>query len=242
MRLCPPIAKASCVSQILTADAVMHDMGERRAVETGVRTWAKCNLKHSERDAHRTMKKQGTKLAIPVGEMSCDGCNIPWISPETWLKFVVDKGLWPLLAGCDRFDSEGARQNWSAFWTNYEKVCPNFELFQMSDVDLSRTAAWFIHGDEGRTLKRGGMLITSLQSALGSVCRSMVTVTLHSFKWILQDTHLQPDMLWVQSPRLRTMHRVRYSILPWIIWPNLAESCWTLDTHWALGRPSKSSF
>lgn len=167
MRLCPPIAKASCVSQILTADAVMHDMGERRAAETGVRTWAKCNLKHSERDAHRTMKKQGTKLAIPVGEMSCDGCNIPWISPETWLKFVVDKGLWPLLAGCDRFDSEGARQNWSAFWTNYEKVCPNFELFQMSDVDLSRTAAWFIHGDEGRTLKRGGMLITSLQSALG---------------------------------------------------------------------------
>ena len=37
----------------------------------------------------------------------------------------------------------------------------------MEGIDLSRTAAYFIHDDEGRTLKKGGMLVTSLQSALG---------------------------------------------------------------------------
>jgi len=37
----------------------------------------------------------------------------------------------------------------------------------MEGVDFSRTAACLIHGDEGRTLKKGGMLVTSLQSAIG---------------------------------------------------------------------------
>ena len=61
----------------------------------------------------------------------------------------------------------GARRNWSDFWTEYKKVNPGFELFSMPNVDLSRTAAWLVHGDEGRTLKKNGIMITSLQSALG---------------------------------------------------------------------------
>ncbi|CAK9027521.1 unnamed protein product [Durusdinium trenchii] len=158
---------ASCVSQILTAEAVAHDMGECRAADVGVRQWAKCHVKNSERDVHRTMKKQKTKLEIPVGTIDCDGCEIPWISPESWLQFVVDRGLWPVLAGCALSDYEGARCNWSEFWQTYEKVNPSFDLFHMQGIDLSRTAACLIHGDEGRTLKRGGMLVTSLQSALG---------------------------------------------------------------------------
>ena len=37
----------------------------------------------------------------------------------------------------------------------------------MDGIDYSKTAAMLIHGDEGRTLKKNGMLVTSLQSALG---------------------------------------------------------------------------
>jgi hypothetical protein len=57
------------------------------------------------------------------------------------------------------------------FWRQYRKIHPTFQLFDMADnnpeIDLSRTAAFLIHGDEGRTLKRNGLLVTSLQSALG---------------------------------------------------------------------------
>ena len=113
------------------------------------------------------MKKQGTKLDVPITSISCDGVNLPWIAPQTWLRFVIKKGLWPVMAGCDRFDHDGARRNWSDFWTEYKKVNPGFELFSMPNVDLSRTAAWLVHGDEGRTLKKNGIMITSLQSALG---------------------------------------------------------------------------
>ena len=147
-------AEASSVSQILTAQAVAADMGEGRSASCGVDKWASCNLRHSERDAQQTMKKQGTKLDVPITSISCNDVKLPWISPQTWLRFVIKKGLWPVMAGCDRFDDDGARRNWSQFWSEYRKVNPGFELFSMPDVDLSRTAAWLVHGDEGRTLKK----------------------------------------------------------------------------------------
>eukprot|EP00435_Cladocopium_sp_Y103_P067186 s55_g29.t1 len=71
------------------------------------------------------------------------------------------------MAGCDRHDHDGACRNWSNFWNEYRKINPGFELFEMPDVDLSRTAAWLVHGDEGRTLKKNAIMITSLQSAIG---------------------------------------------------------------------------
>ena len=166
-----PAAKASCVSQILTAKAVAEDLGSERAARSCVKSWAKCGLTNSERDFQQTIKRQKSKLDIPVSMATCDGVQIPWISPESWLQFIVDKGLWPVMSGRDRFDHAGARCNWMEFWRQYRKIHPTFQLFDMADnnpeIDLSRTAAFLIHGDEGRTLKRNGLLVTSLQSALG---------------------------------------------------------------------------
>lgn len=102
-----------------------------------------------------------------MGVMSCDGTDAPWISPTTWLSFLVENRLWPWLAGCAVHDYVGAGRNWQTFWDNYRQLYPSFELFALDGVDYSRCAAFFIHGDEGRTLKRGGILVTSLQSALG---------------------------------------------------------------------------
>lgn len=170
VRPCPRFAEASCVSQIKTAAAVAHDMGEERAISTGVQLWAKCGLQNSERDVHRVLKKQKIKLDIPVETMSCDGVDLPWISPESWLKFIVKNGLWPVLAGCNLHDYGGACCNWSEFWRLFELTNPNFELFNIlgdSDIDLSRTAAFCLHGDEGRTLKHSALMVCSLQSALG---------------------------------------------------------------------------
>ena len=160
-------SEASCVSQIQTAAAVETDMGKSKAISKGVSEWARCGVTHSERDVHRTIKKQKTKLDIPIRTILCNGAKIPWISPASWLRFLVDKGLWPVLAGCGLHDYDGACQNWLEFWQLYRKVHPTFGLFDRDDVDLSRTAAIVLHGDEGRTLKKGAMLVTSLQSALG---------------------------------------------------------------------------
>ena len=57
-------AKASCSSQILTARAFEEDMGEEKAVKTGVNLWSKCITNNSERDVHKVIQKQGTTLNI----------------------------------------------------------------------------------------------------------------------------------------------------------------------------------
>ena len=160
------LAEASCVNQILTARAVAHDMGGVRASETGADSWAKCHTHHSERDVHRTVKRQKTTLDIPIQYISCSGSSVPWIPPALWLSWIVTKGLWATLSGCKRQDYDGSCRNWSEFWRLYKQLEPDHEVFD-SGYDLSRTAAFCIHGDEGRTLKKNGIMITSLQSALG---------------------------------------------------------------------------
>ena len=142
-------------------------MGKQRAVETGVNQWASCHLNNSERDVHRTVKKQKTSLEIPIKSISCSGVDVPWIPPHLWLSWLVRKGLWPTLSGCHVHDYNGSCRNWSKFWELYQKVDPGHDIFERDGLDLSRTAAFCIHGDEGRTLKRGGIMVTSLQSALG---------------------------------------------------------------------------
>ena len=103
-------------------------MGGELAATTGVRSWAACNVKNSERDAHRTIEKQKSKLELKISTIRCSSLQMPWISPEAWFSFLVRKGLWPVLAGCDRFDYSGASRNWTEFWGTYQELFPGFEL------------------------------------------------------------------------------------------------------------------
>ena len=142
-------------------------MGQEKAIQTGVALWSKCLTNNSERDVQKVIQKQGTSLDINQSEITIRGIEIPWITPRCWLEWLVRKGFWPRLAGVGRDDYRGAQQVWLEFWTRYRTIYPHFQLFSMENIDLSRTAAFLIHGDEGRTLKRHGIMITSIQSALG---------------------------------------------------------------------------
>ena len=158
-------AEASCKSQILTAQAMSQDIGEIAAAEVGLDRWARCQLNNSERDVQRVVEQQGSKLPVKVDIKQVGDLEIPWISPRTWLQFLVDKGLWPRLAGAS--NNQVAREMWSTYWANFQKIMPDFELFQLEGVDYSRTCAMLLHGDEGRSLKHQGIMVTALQSALG---------------------------------------------------------------------------
>ena len=163
----PQCSEASCVSQIRTAKAVAEDFGQEAAAQKGILHWAKADVTHSEREAHRIIRKQKTTLDVPIRSVKCDGIDVPWIDPQSWLRWWVKNGHWPHLAGCDRGDYTGAERNLTEFWECYKKIDPGFELFHLDGVDFSKTLPMMIHGDEGRTLKKNGMMITSLQSCLG---------------------------------------------------------------------------
>lgn len=159
--------KASCRSQVETARAVREDVGESVAVSKGITDWSSCGLQNSERDVQRVIGRQGTKLNIPVKTLEIKGLQIPWIDPLDWMVWILKKGLWPRLAGVAPGQYDVADTCWKQFWTEYQKLVPNHQVFDFPNFDMSKTAACMIHGDEGRTLKRHGIMITCFQSALG---------------------------------------------------------------------------
>ena len=161
-----PVSEASSCSQIRTAQAVREEFGEDSTRSSGISKWASINLKNSERDVQKTMQNQGTKLDVPITTITSAGVDIPWISPQNWLKFLLKNGLWHRLAGLDYEEKHLSPMVWTHFWEKFRTIHPHFSLFD-HDYDLSKVAAFFIHGDEGRTLKRHAIMITTLQSALG---------------------------------------------------------------------------
>ena len=143
------------------------EFGVAASTETGLLEWARIHESNSERDVHKVVNKHGLALRLQLSDMALGGFKLPWISPRTWLSFILKNNLWPRLCGLKPDQNELCRATWLQFWKNYRVLHPTFELFNLSQVDLSRTCACFVHGDEGRTLKRSAFMVTSLQSALG---------------------------------------------------------------------------
>ena len=161
------LAKASCTSQIETARAVVSEMGEGQAHRSGINDWAKVNYKNSERDVQSIVDKHGTRLKLPITELAIRGKTVPWISPKSWFEYLVNNGLLYMLSGlrCDELRHVGS--TWKDFWKKYEQLHPTFSLFEDPSFDPATTIGMYLHGDEGRTLKKSALMVTSLQSILG---------------------------------------------------------------------------
>lgn len=142
-------------------------MGVEAASKSGISQWAKVNLGNSERDVQRIAKQQGTKLDIPISEMQIRGELLPWISPRAWLEYIVGHGLLYLLSGLHFEEKHLVGSVWKKFWTQYETLNGDHGFFFLPGRDYEKTIGLFIHGDEGRTLKRGALMVTSIQSILG---------------------------------------------------------------------------
>ena len=162
-----PHSEASCVSQIRTARAVAEELGEATAVRSGVQRWAKVSFDHSERGVHKIVSDQGTKLDLPITSLQLGEDSIPWIDPRSWVQYIVDQGLCSMFAGVTGKQKYLAPGIWRDFWSKFEKMNPHHEVFTLDNMDWGKTIGLYIHGDEGRTLKKSGLMVTSIQSVLG---------------------------------------------------------------------------
>ena len=147
---------------------MVTEFGPACAFSSGLDEWARIRDQNSERDAHEVIRKQGLTLPLKLDQMRVASLSLPWISPKTWLNFIVQHGLWCRLCGLDHDQKHLSGPTWKCFWGKFRRLYPKFSLFSLPGIDLSKTAAFYIHGDEGRTLKRSGYMVTNLQSALGS--------------------------------------------------------------------------
>lgn len=99
--------------------------------------------------------------------MAREGEAFPVLSVNDTVDYLVRSKNLSKLAGDIPFHE--LQPTLLEFWRRYSWEWPDFELFKAAgdDLALSRCIPVYIHGDEGRGFKRSGVMILSVQGAIG---------------------------------------------------------------------------
>ena len=98
--------------------------------------------------------------------------GFPWLRPSDCLRKMAFMNDLNILLGGMRTLAEAAPVL-RTFWERYEAIFPNHQVFKSmreKGVDLAKCLPIYLHGDEGISFKKGGILICSWQSAFGFGC------------------------------------------------------------------------
>lgn len=94
--------------------------------------------------------------------------GFPWIRPSDFIRSLhKTNDLSHLLGG---HNLEAARPMLLSFWEKYRAVYPKHQLWDhlsATKKDIAKCIPLYIHGDEGTSFKRGGILILSFQGVIG---------------------------------------------------------------------------
>ncbi|CAE7432742.1 unnamed protein product [Symbiodinium sp. CCMP2456] len=177
---------APCRTAIRTARNVIKDVGRDQArCSGGLEALAKCSLNHSEQ-ATRTLFAKKLKLALPIpfstvsvptdsriGKSKDSDISIlelQTLSLQSWVTFLLRSNNWHMLSGLVRPDAERSEKIWKSWWDKFRFIEPNHPVYEMAAdgrIDLGRTAAVVLHGDEGRGRRRAPFMVLSFHSVLG---------------------------------------------------------------------------
>lgn len=81
------------------------------------------------------------------------------------MKVLLERVPHILLAGYDLEEGEKWRPVFREFWASYKTVNADHVIYTR-DVDTSACIPYFLHGDEGRTLRNRSFMIESFQPVI----------------------------------------------------------------------------
>ena len=137
----------------------------------GMSNARRMNESNATRDVDHLFRSCDLCLKVPretFQYLAKDGnqvLDMHWVRPSVWIKFLLEEHP-SLLVGTKR---SSIQEQLLGFWTTYRKVHPNHAVFDNPDpLRLSHTLPIFLHGDEGRYLKRSNYMLCTVESVLGS--------------------------------------------------------------------------
>ena len=126
---------------------------------------------NSKEEAILTVLKRN-HLVYPVDitfEEASPLAGFPWLKPTDFIRSMGKMNdLGHLLGGVSLAD---AKNKLIDFWTKYRSIVPKHQLWEHIDngsKDITKCLPIFIHGDEGTTYKKNGVLILSFQRVIGA--------------------------------------------------------------------------
>ena len=162
-----------------SAKNVVKDLGKQQAQGVGgLLRLAECSEHNAERDTRAVLVDHfGLSLPIPIRTRTVEAgtdkgkpFKLPMLHLTDWANYLLESNSWHLLAGLCRPDRLREEKIWQAWWDNYRAIDPTHVAFEMEargELQLSRTAAMVLHGDEGRGRRRQAFLVVSYKSMLG---------------------------------------------------------------------------
>ena len=147
-----------------------------------------------EDQMHKLLKEHGLSLPVNVRPIMDNEtiCGFPRLKPLDMLSYMADKGhLNKLLGGRD---PDSARELLGSFWANYRAVHSDFELFELSDLDLRDCIPIVAHIDGGRGYKKSEFMVFNWGALLGGSRQN------HDFKLPLQGHSYTTHYLYAAMP------------------------------------------
>lgn len=113
-------------------------------------------------------RKHGLALDVDISWVDVGSeKEFPIIRPTDMISFLAESGNLSKLAGGITVNLKECLQE---FWRRYSRECPDHGVYGAAadgEVALSRCFPCYLHGDEGRGLKKSGVMLLSLQGAIG---------------------------------------------------------------------------
>ena len=107
-------------------------------------------------------------VELSCGQVGTLG-DYEYVKPSSWLRCLDQEQLLQLICGTRLIADLGPTL--TTFWGRYEKLHPNHQIFQKARDGLLRldsTLPWYLHADEGRTLKKKAVFMVQWQMAFGT--------------------------------------------------------------------------
>eukprot|EP00435_Cladocopium_sp_Y103_P057543 s710_g19.t2 len=124
-------------------------------------------LNDADNRVFEELKNAGYAFDVPITSMALsDDFQYPCIRPIDMMRKTIEAGFIDKVLGVH---PSRAEQTFSQFWTRYRKTHPDHDLFDSGweNIDFNRLVPYYLHGDGGRTYKKGSILVLSMYSALG---------------------------------------------------------------------------
>ena len=137
-------------------------------------------LAHKEDGVCKIFRAWGMAYPVPLSQSPVgDHCEFPWIRPSQMLQTMASNGDFHFLLAGHR-TMHDAKEILEEFWDRYETICPNHGLFRRiresgGKLRKCQRLPLIVHGDEGTTYKRNGMLVVQFSAAFGAGSRSTMS-------------------------------------------------------------------
>ena len=208
--------------------------GEEKNLDTHVHET--CAMTAEEEAIEKIFEKHGLFYPVPITyehQPPLDG--YAWLKPSDFLRTMSEMNdMSHVLGGHSSVSS--AAPVLKLYWERFQAVCPDHALFRevaAGHKQLEKCIPLLLHGDEGTTYKRGGVLIISFQGAFGYGCSKRTSPVSDGIPLNFLKTGFQTRLLSVVCKKDCMTLVARYvGLPPWLITSKIIKThCLTQDLY-----------